>query len=250
MVYPEHTFRGLRVSKRTRAASPRAHTQRQKASIYAALKDKIVFLELKPGEFLNETRLAAELGVSRTLLREVIQRLIVDGLLVAVPGQGVHVEGIDLIHFKNTFEVRLSLEEVAGRLAAERIRPEQLEEIRQIIERGGAARDAGDFKELARLDWRFHAVIGEATRNPKLAQILLHLLGPFNRLWYIAMSDFGQVGDVVGDWQRVLDALERRSVQEAAKALIMHMTVAPALLLPVLPPATEHERLAGVRGRR
>lgn len=224
--------------KKARAASTRAHTQSQKRSIYSTLKDKIVFRELKPGEFLNETRLASDLRVSRTLLREVIQRLIPDGLLVAVPGQGVHVDGIDFVQFKNTFEVRLPLEELAGRLAAERIRAEQLEEIRQIIREGEAALEASDFRELTRLDWRFHTVIGEATRNPKLAQILLQLLVPFNRLWYIAMSDFGQVGDAIRHWQAVLDALERRSPEEAAKALVIHMSMAHTTLLPVLSPST------------
>lgn len=228
--------------KKARSASPRAHTFNQKASIYLKLKDNIIFHELKPGEFLNETKLARDLGVSRTLLREVIQRLVADGLLVAVPGQGVHVETIDLIQYKNAFEIRAPLEDLADRLAAERIRDEQLEEIRQIIKEGEAALDARDFKEMARLDWRFHAVIGEATRNPKLAQILLRLLVPFNRLWYITMSDSGEIGDIVHDWERVLDALERNSAEEAGKALVMHMNIAPSLLRPL---AAILERLSG-----
>lgn len=230
------------MAKKPRSGSPRAHTFNQKTSIYLKLKDNIIFHELKPGEFLNETKLARDLGVSRTLLREVIQRLVADGLLVAVPGQGVHVETIDLIQYKNAFEIRAPLEELAGRLAAERIRDEQLDEIRHIIREGEAALDARDFKEMARLDWRFHAVIGEATRNPKLAQILLRLLVPFNRLWYITMSEFGQIGNVISEWRGVLDALERRSAEETAKALTLHMSVAPTVLLPVLSLSADQPR--------
>lgn len=201
--------------------------------MYSHLKDRIVFSELKPGEALNETKLAAEFGVSRTLLREVIHRLVAEGLLVASPGQGAHVDGIDLIQFKNTFEMRAPLEELAGRLAAVRSRAEDVDALRQVIREGESASERPDYRELARLDWRFHAIIGDATRNPKLANLLLQLLVPFNRLWYIAMSDFGNIGDAVGDWRRAVDGLERRAPEDLAKILLAHMGMA-TVLVPVL----------------
>ncbi len=212
----------------------RARSRTLKQSIYGQLKDRIVFLDLKPGEYLNETRLATELRVSRTVLREIIQWLIADGLLVATPGQGVYVQGFDLLTIKNAYETRIPLEGLAGRLAAERIRPEQLEQIRDIIRRGDEAAALKDYREMARLDWEFHKVIGEATRNDLLASVLLRLLLPFNRLWYVAMADHDQVGNILQEWREVLAALEERSVSRAEKALVEHMTATPSVIRPVL----------------
>lgn len=212
----------------------RARSRTLKQSIYGQLKDRIVFLDLKAGEYLNETRLATELPVSRTVLREIIQWLIADGLLVATPGQGVYVQGFDLMTIKNAYEMRIPLEGLAGRLAAQRIRPEQLDQIRDIIRRGNDAAARKDYREMARLDWEFHRVIGEATRNDLLASTLLRLLLPFNRLWYVAMADHGQVGNILQEWREILAALEERSVTGTEKALVAHMTATPGVIRPVL----------------
>lgn len=213
---------------------PRERSRSLKQAIYQQLREQIIFLELKPGEFVNETRLASELGVSRTVLREILQRLIADGLLISTPGQGVHVQGIDLLMIKNAYEMRVPLEGLAGRLAAERARPDHLEQIRDIIRRGDAAAENKDYREMARLDWEFHRVIGEATRNDVLASTLLRLLMPFNRLWYMAMADHGQIGNIRQEWREVLSALEERSVPRSEKALVDHLTATPSVIRPVL----------------
>ena len=213
---------------------PRERSRSLKQAIYQQLREQIIFLELKPGEFVNETRLASELGVSRTLLREILQRLIADGLLTSTPGQGVHVQGIDLLMIKNVYEMRVSLEGFAGRLAAERARPQHLDDLRELIKQGEAAKNRKDYREMARLDWEFHRVIGEATRNELLASTLLRLLIPFNRLWYMAMADYGKVGNFLNEWREILAALEKRVPAAAEKALVEHMTATPSVISPVL----------------
>lgn len=213
---------------------PRAHSHRLKQAIYGQLRDRIIFLELKPGEYLNETRLALELGVSRTVLREIMHWLMADGLLAAMPGQGVYVQGLDLVAIKNAYEVRVPLEGLAGGLAAQRIRPEQLKPLGDIVSRGEKAADERNYRELARLDWEFHRLIGEATRNDLLASTLMKLLLPFNRLWYMAMLDYGQIGNILQEWREILAALEERSAGKAEKALVAHMTATPSVIRPVL----------------
>ncbi len=220
--------------QRAQTGGPRERSRSLKQAIYQQLREQIIFLELKPGEFVNETRLASELGVSRTILREILQRLIADGLLTSTPNQGVHVQGIDLLMIKNAYEMRISLEGLAGRLAAERARPEHLHQLRDLIKRGEAARNRQDYREMARLDWEFHRVIGEATRNELLAITLLRLLMPFNRLWYMAMADHGKVGNFLNEWREVLGALEKRAPAAAEKALVEHMTATPSVISPVL----------------
>lgn len=223
-----------RKAQRLNSSGPRERSRNLKQTIYQQLREQIVFLELKPGEFVNETRLASELGVSRTVLREILQRLITDGLLTSTPGQGVYVQGIDLLMIKNVYEMRLPLEGLAGRLAAERARPEHLDQIRELINQGKIAASRQDYREMARLDWALHGVIGEATRNELLANTLLRLLMPFNRLWYMAMADHGRIGNFLNEWREVLAALEKRAPAAAEKALVEHMTATPSVISPVL----------------
>jgi len=223
-----------RKTQRLNSGGPRERSRNLKQAIYKQLREQIVFLELKPGEFVNETRLASELGVSRTVLREILQRLITDGLLTSTPGQGVYVQGIDLLMIKNVYEMRLPLEGLAGRLAAERARSEHLDQIRELINRGEIAANREDYREMARLDWALHGVIGEATRNELLANTLLRLLMPFNRLWYMAMADHGRIGNFLNEWREVLAALEKRTPAAAEKALVEHMTATPSVISPVL----------------
>ena len=220
--------------QRTNAHGPRERSRTLKQNIYQQLRERIIFQELKAGEFLNETRLAVDLGVSRTVLREILQRLISDGLLTATPGQGVYVQGIDLLMIKSAYEMRVPLEGLAGRLAAERAQPGHLASLRELIGRGEAAKAQRDYREMARLDWEFHRLIGEMTRNELLATTLQRLLLPFNRLWYLAMADHGQVGNILQEWQAILAALETRSVSAAEKALVEHMTATPGVIRPVL----------------
>jgi len=213
---------------------PRERSRNLKLAIYQQLRERIVFLELKPGEFINETRLASELGVSRTILREILQRLIADGLLTATPGQGAYVQGLDLLMIKNAYEMRIPLEGLAGRLAAERARPEDLDQLQGLIAQGDSLISQRDYREMARLDWELHRTIVETTRNDLLATTLLRLLIPFNRLWYIAMADHGRIGNFLHEWHKVLEAIERREAAAAEKALIDHMVATPSVISPVL----------------
>ncbi len=213
---------------------PRERSRNLKQLIYRQLRERIVFMELKPGEFVNETRLALELGVSRTVLREILQRLIADGLLTATPGQGVYVQGLDLLMIKNAYEMRIPLEGLAGHMAAERARPEDLQQLRTLLGQGDALVTAKDYRGMARLDWELHALIGETTRNELLASTLLRLLVPFNRLWYLAMAEHGRIGNFLTEWRRVLDAIEHHSAADAERALIAHMTATPSVISPVL----------------
>jgi len=126
------------------------------------------------------------------------------------------------------------VEGLAGRMAAERARPEHLDQIRELINQGEIASSRPDYRELARLDWALHGVIGEAARNEVLMTTLLRLLTPFNRLWYMAMADHGRIGNLLNEWREVLAALKKRTPAAAEKALVEHMTAMPSVISPVL----------------
>uniref|UniRef100_UPI0015F0CBDF GntR family transcriptional regulator n=1 Tax=Pseudonocardia pini TaxID=2758030 RepID=UPI0015F0CBDF len=85
---------------------------------YAAIRDRLVMLEIRPGDPLNDDRLAAELGTGRTPVREALKRLEGDRLVVAYPRRGTFATAVDITDLSHLSEVRLALEPLAARSAA------------------------------------------------------------------------------------------------------------------------------------
>ncbi|MCX7853916.1 MAG: GntR family transcriptional regulator, partial [Caldilineales bacterium] len=94
-----------------------AHSLSQRA--YEGIKHQIISLALPPGAVIDEDRLQAELGLGRTPIREALQRLALEKLVTIVPRRGTFVTEIGLMDLRLLFEVRVPLESLATRLAAQ-----------------------------------------------------------------------------------------------------------------------------------
>src|SRR3982750_3276441 len=86
-------------------------------SIYEELRDRICILRYPPAHVLRESELAAEFGVSRTPIRQVLQRLEVEGFVETRNGVGTIVTGVDFKAFRDVYELRLRLAELLGQLS-------------------------------------------------------------------------------------------------------------------------------------
>lgn len=95
--------------------------------VFNTLRQAILRGELKPGERLMEIALSQRLGVSRTPVREAIRMLEQEGLVIMIPRKGAQVAEISEKDLKDVLEVRLGLEELAVRIACQRITEEELE---------------------------------------------------------------------------------------------------------------------------
>jgi DNA-binding GntR family transcriptional regulator len=132
---------------------------------YRELEEMIVTLQLSPGTVLSEQALALRLKIGRTPIREALQRLARDGLVVIMPRRGIMVSEINLRLQLRLLEVRRELERLMASLAAERATPEEREEFAKLAEAMiGAAAKADDIAFM-RLDQRFNILIATAARN-------------------------------------------------------------------------------------
>ncbi len=93
----------------------------KKDEVFETLRDRIVRLEYKPGEILNEVEIASELDVSRTPVRNAFQQLVNLGLLTIVPRYGTQVSQVDFLKMKQLFELTRVMDPFATRLAAQKI---------------------------------------------------------------------------------------------------------------------------------
>jgi DNA-binding GntR family transcriptional regulator len=199
--------------------------------IHTCIRNRILFLEYPSGKILNEKVLADEFGVSRTPLREVLYRLEWEQLVRILPRTGTLVTEIEFPKLMNVFQVRLEIEAMAGRLAAEMMESDGLYRLEELVKRCDALIGNRDMKALARIDLEFREILYEAARNPVLQEISDQLYNLTFRIWYMIMGrgDWNEeVLALVNEMKNIHGALSRRNPMEAADArknmLLQHIS--------------------------
>lgn len=151
---------------------------------YKALEELIVTLELAPGAALSESALMARTGFGRTPVREALQRLAREGLVVVLPRRGVLVSEVDVASQLALLEVRREIERLLARLAARRASGAERGAFAAIAEgMDEAARDNADLTFM-RLDRRLNLLVAQAARNEFAAKAMGLMHGLSRRFWY------------------------------------------------------------------
>ena len=131
---------------------------------YEMIRRRIVNLQLPPGQILNENHLQIELGLGRTPIREALLRLSLERLVTIVPRRGIYVNDIGIGDLQQIFEVRIGLEALAARLAAQRGTEAHWTKMDLALKRLDQHPRA-DTKELLSIDETCHLVIYDAASN-------------------------------------------------------------------------------------
>ena len=183
-----------------------------KKRAYENLRYRIITQELPPGELLKEKEFMEQYHIGRSPLREILIELQRQGLVRRVPRSGTWVAPLDLNFVQQIAEIRVPLEKLAGALAAQRISPEQLEELDRLLakaESDQAAEDA-DLQQLIQQESRFHHIVYAATRNRKLEELLLEFQSISSRLWHNLFFTHEQLRRMFEDQREMLDALKKK----------------------------------------
>jgi DNA-binding GntR family transcriptional regulator len=184
--------------------------------VYAAIYRAVLEHRLAPGEWLRETELASEFDVSRTVVRQALQRLSQDQVIELRHNRGARVPLPSLEDAAHVFEARRIVEcEVARRLGGG-LSPSQMESLRAIAQAEIAADERGDRAEAIRLSGEFHQALTRMHGNPVFDRLLNGLLPTTSLL----MARFKVKGGQVCVAHRHVDlisALARGSTQAAAE---------------------------------
>jgi DNA-binding GntR family transcriptional regulator len=130
---------------------------------------------LPPGTCLRQEELAAGLGVSRQPVREALQRLVMEGLLVKQPDRSVAVRRFTLDEVRENYTLRALLESAAARFAAAAITDRHLTSLRAVQEAMNRALVEGDAGLAVELNARIHRLVHEASRMPTLISLIEQL---------------------------------------------------------------------------
>lgn len=140
--------------------------------VFEQLENDILSGKYNQGDCLNELKLSEEMGVSRTPIREAFRQLELEGLVVYTPNRGVVVRGFSRDDIRDIYQIRLMIEGMTARRAAENITPELLKELEETLELEKFYTDKGDAAQIAALDSRFHEAIYQASGSRLLIKTL------------------------------------------------------------------------------
>ena len=191
--------------------------------VFNTLRQAILRGELKPGERLMEIQLANKLGVSRTPVREAIRKLELEGLVLMIPRKGAEVADISEKSLKDVLEVREALEELAARLACDKITKEGVNRLKEAAQDFRSALKSNDITQMAEADVRFHDVICNATENQKLGQLLNNLREQMYRYRIEYLKDQQVYEKLLSEHEEIIRHIEKGEKDEAARVVSRHI---------------------------
>jgi DNA-binding GntR family transcriptional regulator len=189
---------------------------------YELIREQITTLELAPGMPLNEQDLAADLGMGVAPVREALKLLAHDNLVVITPRHGLYVSEISTPDLDQLSEMRLALEGLAARLAAERATADDLvvlDALRQEL----ASTPAEDSKRLFDVDHKFHQAIAQAAHNKYLANVLERNFGLSKRLWHLATPHLGFLPPAVEEHLELVEAIQAGDGERSEAIMCRHV---------------------------
>jgi DNA-binding GntR family transcriptional regulator len=193
---------------------------------YAELRTRILTGELEAGSVIPQARLAQELGVSTTPLREAIRRLSSEGLIQLEAHRDARVTDVSAAEARHLYEVRESVDPLAAALAAERRTDADLALISQSLERLNPIRDASNLEALM-AHREFHRAVYRASGNPILVDILEKLWDKADRYRLIGLRAGGDTADdserVAAEHRAIRDAVAEGDPEAAAEVMRAHI---------------------------
>ncbi len=198
------------------------YTQPLSHQAYEQIKDMIVTLDLAPGSVIDEADLQEQLQLGRTPIREALKRLALESLVSIIPRRGIFVTNIGINDVQRLLEVRLELETLSCRLAAQRGTSEHWRRLEELVIDSQDLNTKNDH-DLIRLDEAFHEIIYEASDNRFLREAITVLLSLNERLWYYFLPDIGGFERTNHDHRLIWESLKAGEGERAAKQMKDHI---------------------------
>jgi DNA-binding GntR family transcriptional regulator len=199
---------------------PRTPLQRSslREQVYEVVLQAIVNADFPPGHQIRDLDIARSLGVSRTPVREALQRLVDEGLVETAPGAATRVTPIDVDAVRNIYPIVGALHALAVRLGAERIGRSELEELTRTNDAFAAAVAKRQIVAALAADDAFHGIVIRAAQNPELERALDRLMPHIRRL---QLAQFGSEPARLSIRQHkaIVTAFRRDSVDDAMQTM-------------------------------
>lgn len=190
-----------------------------KEQAYRSLRDMIASHRFSSGKWINLEQLSKELGVSRTPIHQAMKQLEKEGLVTHVPNQGIRMAVMTLEMALDLYQVREVLEGLAAALASQKMDPETVSRMKQILVEQAAIIRKKDLLAYSVSDFKFHQLMYDSCGNWLLKE-QLDIIKSRSRPLVCDITPL--LPDLVSDHQKVVEAFGRRDPLQAEQAMRRH----------------------------
>ena len=190
---------------------------------YEAIRQSILSGQWKIGELYNEKAIAADLGISRTPVREALLELASQDLIIFLPRRGLMVNRFTRHDVDEIFELRKAIELAAVEKVTVAAPPFDLFEIEEALLSQRKAVKQKDYLAFMEADRLFHTSFSELTNNRRLIAILDNIRDMIHVMGAKALALEGRAVEVIKEHQTIFEAVKKGNIEEARRAMAYHL---------------------------
>jgi len=194
-------------------------------SVYNALRDSIINLNLAPGTAVSEKEISLRFNVSRTPVREAFIHLSNEGLIRVIPQKETQVSLIDMARVEQEFFLRQSLEIAVQEPFLNNCRPEHLAELEKLIDAQAKSLSKNSPADFIKYDDAFHRIFFEGAGQDLCWEIISGMSGHYSRLRILIVRNSGIADEKISCHRNVLDALKNHDAAKSRKLLFNHLNI-------------------------
>ncbi len=191
--------------------------------VYATLKHRVLTCAMLPGQRVVEKELCAEMGISRTPLREALNRLALEGLVVLRPFRGYVIAPLTVDDFRELCELRRILESEAAALSALRATPEDIEELAATVKTEYTPGDQQTYVAYLRNNSTFHLALARCTHNRQLIAAVMSALDHHQRPLYLGLGVGIDGAASTAEHVEVVEAVRTHDPDRARALMLLHI---------------------------
>jgi len=208
--------------------------------VYEAIKKDIISCALGPGQQIAQQQLAERYGVGITPVREALQKLTREGLVLTIPRFGYLVTTITISDVAEIFELRAILESAAARLAAARASDEQVEQLAGLAGYTYVYKDRDSYSDFLTHNRAFHIALAKASGNKRLIEAISHLMDELTRMFHLGLDLKDSAAEMRQEHQELVEVLRQRNPEEAEKIVLAQINRSRQRIYEALLPGTDN----------
>jgi|WetSurMetagenome_2_1015567.scaffolds.fasta_scaffold245156_1 GntR family transcriptional regulator, rspAB operon transcriptional repressor len=189
---------------------------------YEAIKNKILYLEMRPGDVISEVQIAKNLSVGRTPAREALLLLEKEGLIEIKENVGFTVRKFGLQEIEEYRLIRTLIEEYAITMAIQRITKAEMKALKENTKRLKESVTNGNFLDSVKYESEFHEIIYNAARSDVVRETISGLNSKFLWLRAAALSKDG-AGECLAEHILILEQIEKKDINRAKNLIRLHL---------------------------
>jgi len=199
--------------------------------VLGQLEESILNGEYQPGDYLVETKLSRQFGVSRTPIREAIRQLEREGLVKIVTNKGAMVLGVTDEDIEDIYNIRMEIEKLAVRWAIQKITPDEIEKLKEQVELAEFYINKKHCTRLQDLDTEFHRIIYDACKSRPLKHMLSDFHRYVQRARKTSLQTPGLAKEALKEHKEILETIIEENVDKAEALICKHIRNAKENLL-------------------